>query len=100
MIVALRADLIIPLDFFAIDDFSAVVTLEPHPFRTLGSLGRFRLGRFLFFKPRHTALLYVARRDSRDLREKRDGSEVSSLQVALFLPVSPSRSRFTKHRLG
>src|SRR6266481_7921752 len=60
MVVALWADLIITLDFFAIDDFSAMVTLEPHPFRNLGSLWRFRLGRFLFFKPGHNALLLVA----------------------------------------
>ena len=38
MVVALRADFIIALDFFAIDNFPAVVTLEPHPLRNLGSL--------------------------------------------------------------
>jgi hypothetical protein len=57
MVVALRADLIITLDFFAVDDFSAVITLEPHPFRNLGSFRGFRLGRFVFFKTSPGALL-------------------------------------------
>ena len=37
MVVALRTDLIIALDFFAINDFPAVVTFEPHSLRNLGS---------------------------------------------------------------
>jgi hypothetical protein len=57
VVIALRADLIIPLNFFAIDDLSAMIALQPHPFRNLGSLRRFRLCRFLFFKPGHCALL-------------------------------------------
>src|SRR4029077_15658232 len=60
MVVALRTDLIITLDFFTIDDFPAVVALEPHSLRNLGSLWRFGLSRFLFLKPGHTALLLVA----------------------------------------
>src|SRR2546422_7595374 len=89
MVVALRADLIISLVFFAIDDFSAMVTLEPHPFRNLGSLWRFRLGRFLFFKPGHRALLLVRHRTAARAFQARSEVRSSWFEVPKTLNFGP-----------
>ena len=100
MVVALRADLIITLDFFAIDDFSAVVALEPHPFRNLGSFRRFRLGRFLFFKPGHCALLLVRHRSARHrevLKSSILAKAADVLATCVLAAFGPQRPRV---RLG
>ncbi len=57
MIVALRADLVIPLDLLAIHDLPAMVTLQPHALRNLRSLRSLGLRAFLLLKPRHRLLL-------------------------------------------
>jgi hypothetical protein len=85
MVVALRADFIVTLNFFAIDDFPAMVAFEPHPFRNLGSFRAFRLGRFLFFKPGHCALLNSPTQDRHHLASRLLENTASSV-LASFGP--------------
>jgi len=53
VILALRADLVIPVDLLAVDDFPAVIALEPHPLAAFRTGRRDRFCRLLFLEPRH-----------------------------------------------
>jgi hypothetical protein len=56
MIIALRTDLKVLFDLFAVNDLLAVVALDPQAFRNLHLLGRCvggQLFRSFFFEPSH-----------------------------------------------
>src|SRR6476646_6045241 len=65
MVVALRADLAVSLDFLAVDDFTAVVALEPHSLGHLGPLRDIRLSTLFLLEPRHPRLLSPLNRPRR-----------------------------------
>src|SRR6478609_3487246 len=53
MILALRAHFAIPIDLLAVDDFPAVIALEPHPLATFRARWRNRFCGLVFLEPRH-----------------------------------------------
>jgi hypothetical protein len=61
MVVAFRTDFAVSFDFLSVDDFTAMVALQPHPFGHLGALRNIRLGSLLLLKPRHPGLLSPVR---------------------------------------
>src|SRR5215204_383580 len=70
MIIALGTHLVVAINFFAIDDFSAMIALEPHAFAPLGTRRRRRVRCLFFFKPGHEPSIGTAVAISRQSRRR------------------------------